>query len=178
MFDKLDVINVSFLIFLCFLFILERKRETDRQTEHEQGRSRVREGHRIGSRLQALSSQHRARCWAWTHQPWGHDLSWSWTLNRLSHPGAPKCIFDLWDFLFLFKKNFIFIFIKILLLLKILNSFNIWETERQSASKGGAEREGDTESEQASGPELSAQSPTRGSSPQSVGSWPGPKLDA
>ena len=40
-----------------------------------------------------------------------------------------------------------------------------WETETQRASKGGAEREGDTESE------LSAQSLKRGSNPQSTGSW-------
>ena len=44
-------------VVLC-LFIFERQRET----EHEQGRGRERRRHRIGSKLQALSCQHRARC--------------------------------------------------------------------------------------------------------------------
>ena len=38
-----------------------------------------------------------------------------------------------------------------------------WDRERQSMNGGGAEREGDTESETGSGSEPSAQSPTRGS---------------
>ena len=63
-----------------------------RETEHEQGRGRERGRHRIRSRLQALSCQHRARRGARTHRPWDHDLSRSWTLNRLSHPGAPSSI--------------------------------------------------------------------------------------
>ena len=33
--------------------------------------------------------QQQAGCGAWTHEPWDHDLSWSWTFNQLSHPGAP-----------------------------------------------------------------------------------------
>ena len=37
------------------------------------------------------------------------------------------------------------------------------DRERQSTSRGGAEREGDTESKQVPDPELSAQSPMRGS---------------
>ena len=64
--------------------------ERERQTECEQGRGRERGRHRIQSRLQPLSCQHRARRRAWTHEPWDHDLSWSQTLNQLSHPGAPK----------------------------------------------------------------------------------------
>ena len=46
--------------------------------------------HRICSRLQALSSQHRAQCGAWTHELQDHDLSQSRTLNWLSHPGTPE----------------------------------------------------------------------------------------
>ena len=46
--------------------------------------------HRIWNRLLALSCQHRARHGAWTHGPRDHDLSRSRTLNRLSHPGAPR----------------------------------------------------------------------------------------
>ena len=49
--------------------------------------------HRIWSRLQALSCQHRAPCGAWTHELRDHDLSRSRTLNRLSHPGAPSYLF-------------------------------------------------------------------------------------
>ena len=59
------------------------------ETEHELGRSRGRGRHRIWSRLQALSRQHRAWHGAWTHELRDHDLSWSLMLNRLSHPGAP-----------------------------------------------------------------------------------------
>ena len=46
--------------------------------------------HRIRSRFQALSCQHRARHGAQTHEPWDHDLSRSRKLNRLSHPGTPR----------------------------------------------------------------------------------------
>ena len=88
------------------------------ETEHEQGRGRERRRHRIRSRLQALSCQHRAWHRARTHRPQDHDLSWSQTLKRLSHPGTPSFLM----FLFYF-----------------------WE--RESVSRGGAEREGDTESE-------------------------------
>ena len=34
--------------------------------------------------------QHRAQSDARTHEPRDHDLSQSWMLNRLSHPGAPE----------------------------------------------------------------------------------------
>ena len=44
-----------FFLFLNVLFILERERE-----RAQAGRGRVREGHRIGSRVQSLSCQHRA----------------------------------------------------------------------------------------------------------------------
>ena len=27
-----------------------------------------------------------------SNSPWDHDLSWSWMLNRLSHPGAPVAL--------------------------------------------------------------------------------------
>ena len=73
----------SFKFFLMFLFIFET------ETEHEWGRGRERGRHRIGSRLQAVSHQPRAWRGAPTHGPQDHDLSWSQTLNRLSHPGAP-----------------------------------------------------------------------------------------
>ena len=67
------------------------------ETEHEQGRGRERGRHRIQSRLQALSLQHRARHGAWTHRPWDHDLSWSWTLLKtdwVSHAPQVWIVFD------------------------------------------------------------------------------------
>ena len=59
---------------------------------------RVREGQRerdteseAGSRLWAVSCQRGAR----TRKPWDHDLSQSWMLIQLSHPGAPEsCSFQ------------------------------------------------------------------------------------
>ena len=59
------------------------------------GAEREGERHRIQSRLQALSCQHRARCGARTHRLWDHDLSQSRTPNRLSHPGAPLHILNM-----------------------------------------------------------------------------------
>ena len=64
--------------FLMFIF------ERWRKTEHEQGRGRERGRHRIQSRLQSLSCQHRARCWfklmnceimAWAKFGWLADLA-------------------------------------------------------------------------------------------------------
>ena len=69
--------------FNVYLFLRQR------ETEHEWERVRERGRHRIWSRLQALSCQHRARHGARAYEPQGHDLSWSQMLNPLSHPGAP-----------------------------------------------------------------------------------------
>ena len=69
------------------LFIFERQRERER--EHERRRVRETGRHRIWSRLQAPSCQHRTRCGAQTHKLWDHDLGRSQMLNLLSHPGAP-----------------------------------------------------------------------------------------
>ena len=74
----------SWFFFNVYLFLRQR------ETEHDQGRGRERGRHRIGSRLQALSHQPRARRRAQTHGPRDCALSWSRTLNRLSHPGAPS----------------------------------------------------------------------------------------
>ena len=57
------------------------------------GKVRERGRHRITSRLQVPSCQHRARCRARTHGTRDHDLSRSRSLNRLSHPGAPQTCF-------------------------------------------------------------------------------------
>ena len=64
-----------------------------RETEYEQGWGRERGRHRIWSRLQALSCQHRARHGARTHEPWDHDPSRSQTFNQLSHPGNSELTF-------------------------------------------------------------------------------------
>ena len=64
-----------------------------KQTECKWGRGRERGRHRIWSRFQALSYQHRARYRARTHEPWDHDLSRSQMLNQLSHPNAPDTWF-------------------------------------------------------------------------------------
>ena len=77
----------SFLFLMCIYFW-----ERAHKRECERGRGRERGRHRIGSRLQALSCQHRARCRAHTHKPWDHDLSRSQMLNWLSHPGTPAWI--------------------------------------------------------------------------------------
>ena len=74
--------------FFKFIYFWDRERQS-----MNGGGGRERGRHRIGSRLQALSHQPRARHGAWTHGPRDHDLSWSRTLNRLSHPGAPEVLF-------------------------------------------------------------------------------------
>ena len=60
------------------------------------------------------------------------------------------------------------------------NVYLFLERERENMSRGGAEREGDTESKsnQAPGSELSAQSPMWGLNPWTTRSWPELKLDA
>ena len=83
------LINIYLVIIFFNVYLFLRQRET----EHERGRVRERGGHRIWNRLQALSCRHRAWRGAQTHKPWDHDLSWSRTLNRLSHPGAPVYLF-------------------------------------------------------------------------------------
>ena len=82
-------IYTAFVLFvLNFSMFIYFSRE--RLTECEQGRGRERGRHRIPSRLQAPSCQHRARREARTHKLWDHDLSGTQTINRLSHPGAPS----------------------------------------------------------------------------------------
>ena len=60
------------------------------EKEHKWGRGRERRRHRIRSRLQTPSCQHRAQQGAQTHKSLDHDLSRSQTLNWLSHTGAPR----------------------------------------------------------------------------------------
>ena len=94
-----------------------------------------------------LSAQRRTR--GSNSQQRDHDLSRSQPLNWLSHPGAPGLSSFLhgllqstsvWLFLFLYCPIY-----KIFFLFKNIFLF-IFERERQNMSRGGAEREGDTES--------------------------------
>ena len=82
--SKLFILLQTF--FKCLFFLFER------DTEYKQGRGRERRRHRIQSRLQAPSCQHRARHGAGTHDLWDHDLSWSQMLNWLNHPGGPAYV--------------------------------------------------------------------------------------
>ena len=52
-----------------YLFLRTRERERKRERAHKKGRGRERGRHRILSRLQALSCQHRAQRGAQTHKP-------------------------------------------------------------------------------------------------------------
>ena len=81
-------LDFFFLFFLTFIYFWDRERHNMNREGSERRR------HRIWSRFQALSCQHRAQRRAWTHRPWDHDLSRSQTLNRLSHPGAPSPFLD------------------------------------------------------------------------------------
>ena len=76
-----------FLFLFTYFFNIYFLRVRERQSTSRAGAERGR--HRIGSRLQALSCQHRARHGARIHKVWDPDPSQSWSLNRLSHPGAP-----------------------------------------------------------------------------------------
>ena len=80
------------LFFLIFFFTFIHFWETERDRAQAGEGQRERDTHRIQSRLQAPSCQHRARCGIQTHKPQDHDLSRSLTPNRLSHPGALEFI--------------------------------------------------------------------------------------
>ena len=89
---------ILFNFFLMFIYFWDRERAWT-------GKGSERGRHRIWSRLQALSCQHRARRKAWTHQLWDHDLSWSWMLNRLSHPSAPGLHSFWWEISYWFYQE-------------------------------------------------------------------------
>ena len=89
-FSTTQIIRISvhivnfFLIFFKYIYFWDRERQS------MNGGGSEREGDTIRSRLQALSHQRRARRGARTHGLRDRDPGWSWTLNRLSHPGAPS----------------------------------------------------------------------------------------
>ena len=80
----------SFYSYICILFtnLLNVYLFFERESTSGEGTERNRDTESEAG-CKALSCQQRARCRAWTHKPWDHDLSWSWTFNQLSHPGAP-----------------------------------------------------------------------------------------
>ena len=65
----------------------------ERQRQYKQGRSRKREGERIPSRLCTVSTEPHAGLEL--KKLGDHDLSQNqgWTLNWLSHSGAPNCYY-------------------------------------------------------------------------------------
>ena len=115
-----------------------------RETECKQGRGRERGRHRIRNRLQAQSGQPRARHGARTHEPWDRDLSRSQMLNRLSHSGAPFSHYTLQ--IFLHQSNLCHTCISNPSLASDFFFLILFLRERQSTSRGGVVREGDTES--------------------------------
>ena len=80
-----------FNIFLMFIYFWDREKQSMNGGGSERGT------HRIWSRLQALSSQHRARCRSQTYGLWVHDLSRSRMLHQPSHPGAPTMVLLIWN---------------------------------------------------------------------------------
>ena len=95
----ISLIMSANLIYAYWFFYCLVLRERERETEHEWGRGRERGRHRIWSRIQALSCQHRALCRAGTLEPLDHHLSQSPMPNWLSHSGAPYACWFL-DLLF------------------------------------------------------------------------------
>ena len=85
MFNLLSHPRRPILIFFLnvYLFLRERK------TEYEQGGEKEKETQNL-KQAPSLSCQPRAQRGARTSEPWDHDLSWSQTLNQLSHPGVPE----------------------------------------------------------------------------------------
>ena len=71
----------------------------------------------------------------------------------------------------------VFLFLFLLIYFNVLMFIFGREKERERAGEGQRAREIQNP-KQAPGSELSAQSPTRGSNPQTVRSWPEPKSDA
>ena len=73
--------------FLCFIYFWDR----ERQSISGRGAERERETQNL---KQAPGSELQHRAWrrARTHVLCDHDVSWSQTLNQLSHPGAPTNI--------------------------------------------------------------------------------------
>ena len=87
-----DNANFFFLTFTYFLRDRDRVQAGEKQRERE-----TRNPKQVpGSELSARSP---TRGWnPWIHESWGRDLSRSRTLDRLSHPGAPRPLFKEWKY--------------------------------------------------------------------------------
>ena len=98
---KVSGVRQVFLSFFLLIFLLmfiyfwkrdrERGRERKRQSVSRGGAEK--EGgteSEAGSRFQAVN---RGGCGAHTQEPRDHDLTWSQTLNQLSHPGTLRHVF-------------------------------------------------------------------------------------
>ena len=70
-----------------FLFIFETERDRAWAGEGQRDRETQNPKQAPGSKLSAQSPTQGQ-----THKLGDHDLSWSQTFNRLSHPGVPVCI--------------------------------------------------------------------------------------
>ena len=108
------------------------------------------------SRKQAPGSEPSAQSLMRGSNPWTARLlpGWSWTFNRLRHPGAPECTFFYAIDGHSLQSAFEFHIISYIsphyeiFLFKFLFNFYLFlrERRRESMSRGGAESEGDTES--------------------------------
>ena len=81
------ILNLKPIICLIFfnVYFWEREKVGKRTWACTVGEGhRERGRHRIWNSLQAPSP-----CGAWTQEPWGHDLSWSW---MLTDPGSSHCV--------------------------------------------------------------------------------------
>ena len=87
------IINVVFIFFFNFFLTFIYFRDREKQSMNGEGAEREGDTEsEAGSRLWAISPEPDVG--AQTHRPRDCDLSWSRTLNRLSHPGAPTmCLF-------------------------------------------------------------------------------------
>ena len=153
-------LKLFFFFFQRFLFIFGTERERAWTGEGQRERE-------TQNRKQAPGSEPSAQSLTWGSNSWTARSwpGWSRTLNRLRHPGAPGSSYlkdNEYFILFYFFKN-VFVF----------------ERERQSASRGGAEGERHTQNQKKDpASELSAQGPTQGSNPRTMRLWPELKPDA
>ena len=76
----------ALVFFLMFIYLLLR----ERKRENKQGGAESKGGteSEADSRLWAVSTESNMGLELMNHEI--HDLSWSWKLNWLSHPGAPQ----------------------------------------------------------------------------------------
>ena len=109
-------------MFICF----ERERAWAEEEQRERGRERE---SLAGSTLSVQSLTQSSNSQNWEIMTWAEIKSQ--TLNWPRHPRTPIYYYYFYFYLFIYF-------------------FNFWDRERQSISRGGSEREGDTEFEASS----------------------------